>query len=96
MVCLLLVSRFGISVITGSTMQISAELMPTCVRSSGLAVVHVTGAAFSYLSSNGLHSADETLLYLYHYKKLNIYVFYLFKIWLCRNVVLNLLSLFQK
>ncbi|XP_017073094.1 organic cation transporter-like protein [Drosophila eugracilis] len=55
MVCLLLVSRFGISVITGSTMQISAELMPTCVRSSGLAVIHVTGAAFSFLSPYILH-----------------------------------------
>ncbi|KAI8044034.1 solute carrier family 22 member 13 [Drosophila gunungcola] len=55
MVCLLLVSRFGISVITGSTMQISAELIPTCVRSSGLAVIHVTGAAFSFLSPFILH-----------------------------------------
>ncbi|XP_016977171.1 solute carrier family 22 member 13 isoform X2 [Drosophila rhopaloa] len=55
MVCLLLVSRFGISVITGSTMQISAELIPTCVRSSGLAVIHVTGAALSFLSPFILH-----------------------------------------
>ncbi|EDW42143.1 solute carrier family 22 member 13 [Drosophila sechellia] len=55
MVCLLLMCRFGISVTTGSTMQISTELMPTCVRSSGLAVIHVTAAALSFISPFILH-----------------------------------------
>ncbi|KAH8374648.1 hypothetical protein KR200_002676 [Drosophila serrata] len=55
MVALMLASRFGISVTSGATMQISAELVPTCVRSSGLAVVHVAGAALSFLSPFILH-----------------------------------------
>lgn len=55
MVALILASRFGISVTSGATMQMSAELVPTCVRSSGLAVVHVAGAALSFLSPFILH-----------------------------------------
>ncbi|KAH8383295.1 hypothetical protein KR009_007906 [Drosophila setifemur] len=55
MVALILASRFGISISTGATMQMSAELVPTCVRSSGLAVVHVMGAALSFLSPFILH-----------------------------------------
>ncbi|KAH8277172.1 hypothetical protein KR026_006680 [Drosophila bipectinata] len=54
-VALMLASRFGISVTSGATMQMSAELVPTCVRSSGLAVVHVLGAALSFVSPFILH-----------------------------------------
>ncbi|XP_017141548.2 organic cation transporter-like protein isoform X1 [Drosophila miranda] len=55
LVALILTSRFGISVCTGATMQISAELVPTCVRSGILAVAHVSGAAFSFVSPFILH-----------------------------------------
>ncbi|BFF90597.1 steroid transmembrane transporter SLC22A24 [Drosophila madeirensis] len=55
LVTLALISRFGISVCTGATMQISAELVPTCVRSGILAVAHVAGAAFSFVSPFILH-----------------------------------------
>ncbi|KAH8268021.1 hypothetical protein KR018_006526 [Drosophila ironensis] len=52
---LMLASRFGISVTSGATMQMSAELVPTCVRSSVLAVIHVMGAALSFASPFILH-----------------------------------------
>ncbi|XP_068152787.1 organic cation transporter-like protein [Drosophila tropicalis] len=50
LVCLLLTSRFGISVATGASLQFSSELIPTCIRSQVLAVATIAGAAASFLS----------------------------------------------
>lgn len=49
------VARFGISVCFGSVLLFSTELVPTCVRSRGLALAHVAGAALSLLSPYILH-----------------------------------------
>lgn len=54
-VSLNLISRFGISVCLGSTLLFSTELVPTCVRSRGLSLAHVAGAAASLLSPYILH-----------------------------------------
>lgn len=54
-VILMLASRFGISVCSGSTMMFTTELVPTCVRSRGLAFSHLAGAALSLLSPYILH-----------------------------------------
>ncbi|KAH8417694.1 hypothetical protein KR222_004469 [Zaprionus bogoriensis] len=55
LVTLMLASRFGISVCSGSTMLFTTELVPTCVRSRGLALSHLAGAALSLLSPYILH-----------------------------------------
>ncbi|KAH8417695.1 hypothetical protein KR222_004470 [Zaprionus bogoriensis] len=49
------VARFGISVCFGSTLLFSSELVPTCIRSRGLAMAHIAGAALSLLSPYILH-----------------------------------------
>lgn len=55
LVILMLASRFGISVCSGSSMMFTTELVPTCVRSRGLAFSHLAGAALSLLSPYILH-----------------------------------------
>ncbi|EDV90611.1 steroid transmembrane transporter SLC22A24 [Drosophila grimshawi] len=50
LVCLTMASRLGMSVCLGSTLLFSTELVPTCVRSRGLAVAHMAGAAASLLT----------------------------------------------
>ncbi|KAM8706264.1 hypothetical protein ACLKA7_010525 [Drosophila subpalustris] len=54
-VTLNIISRFGISVCLGSTLLFSTELVPTSVRSRGLSLAHVAGAAASLLSPYILH-----------------------------------------
>ncbi|EDW67631.1 solute carrier family 22 member 21 [Drosophila virilis] len=55
LITLTMASRLGLSVCFGSTLLFSTELVPTCVRSRGLAVAHVSGAAASLLSPYILH-----------------------------------------
>lgn len=55
LVSLNVVARFGISVCFGSVLLFSTELVPTCVRSRGLALAHLAGAALSLLSPYILH-----------------------------------------
>lgn len=49
------IARFGISVCFGSVLLFSTELVPTCVRSRGLALAHIAGAALSLLSPYIVH-----------------------------------------
>ncbi|EDV90610.1 steroid transmembrane transporter SLC22A24 [Drosophila grimshawi] len=55
LVGLTLVARFGVSIADGASSQLCTELIPTCVRGSGVAVVHVAGFAASFLSPYILH-----------------------------------------
>ncbi|XP_062123675.1 solute carrier family 22 member 6-like [Drosophila sulfurigaster albostrigata] len=55
LVTLNIIARFGISVCFGSTLLFSTELVPTSVRSRGLSLAHVAGAAFSLLSPYIMH-----------------------------------------
>lgn len=55
LISLMMASRLGLSVCFGSTLLFSTELVPTCVRSRGLSVAHMTGAAASLLSPYILH-----------------------------------------
>ncbi|XP_017845629.1 organic cation transporter 1-like [Drosophila busckii] len=55
LVSLMLLSRLGISIVFGATLLFSTELVPTCMRSRGLAVAHVAGAAASLLSPYIMH-----------------------------------------
>lgn len=55
LVSLNVIARFGISVCFGSVLLFSTELVPTCVRSRGLALAHIAGAALSLLSPYILH-----------------------------------------
>ncbi|XP_030371152.1 organic cation transporter protein-like [Scaptodrosophila lebanonensis] len=50
LIALMMCVRFGISVCTGAGFQFTTELIPTCVRSRGLAAVHVAGYIVSFLS----------------------------------------------
>ncbi|EDV42704.1 uncharacterized protein Dana_GF16892 [Drosophila ananassae] len=55
LVGLTLAARFGVSIADGASSQFSTELIPTCVRGRGVAVVHVAGFAASFLSPYILH-----------------------------------------
>ncbi|SPP88040.1 organic cation transporter protein [Drosophila guanche] len=55
LVALTLAARFGVSIADGASAQFSTELIPTCVRGRGVAVVHVAGFAASFLSPYILH-----------------------------------------
>ncbi|XP_020813007.1 organic cation transporter protein [Drosophila serrata] len=55
LVGLTLAARFGVSISDGASSQFSTELIPTCVRGRGVAVVHVAGFAASFLSPYILH-----------------------------------------
>ncbi|KAH8381512.1 hypothetical protein KR093_007281 [Drosophila rubida] len=55
LVSLNIIARFGISVCNGSTLLFSTELVPTSVRSRGLSLAHVAGAASSLLSPYIMH-----------------------------------------
>lgn len=55
LVSLNVIARFGISVCFGSVLLFSSELVPTCVRSRGLGLAHIAGAALSLLSPYILH-----------------------------------------
>ncbi|KAH8312290.1 hypothetical protein KR044_010102 [Drosophila immigrans] len=55
LVSLNLIARFGISVCNGSTLLFSTELVPTSVRSRGLSLAHVAGAASSLMSPYIVH-----------------------------------------
>lgn len=55
LVSLTVVGRFGIAVCYGSVLLFSAELVPTCLRSRGLALANVAGSALSLLSPYILH-----------------------------------------
>lgn len=55
LISLMIASRFGLSICYGSTLLFSTELVPTCVRSRGLSVAHMVGAAASLLSPYILH-----------------------------------------
>jgi len=54
-VTLTLISRFGVAVCLGSTQLFSTELVPTCVRSRGVSMANVAGAAASLLSPYIVH-----------------------------------------
>lgn len=47
--------RFGMSMCYGATILLSTELVPTCIRSRGLALAHLAGSAFSFFSPYILH-----------------------------------------
>lgn len=49
------IGRFGMSMCNGATLLLSTELVPTCIRSRGLALAHLAGAAFSFFSPYILH-----------------------------------------
>ena len=46
-----IIGRFGVTCAYNSAAQYATELMPTCVRGSGIATVHVAGYAFTFFSS---------------------------------------------
>ncbi|XP_037950517.1 organic cation transporter protein [Teleopsis dalmanni] len=50
-VTLSIIGRFGVTVAYNSGAQYATELIPTCVRGQGVAVVHVMGYAFTFFSS---------------------------------------------
>lgn len=49
------IGRFGMSMCYGATILLSTELVPTCIRSRGLALAHLAGSAFSFFSPYILH-----------------------------------------
>ncbi|KAL9888582.1 organic cation transporter protein isoform 1-T7 [Glossina fuscipes fuscipes] len=58
-VTLSIIGRFGVTVAYNSGAQYATELIPTCVRGQGVAVVHVVGYAFTFFSTY--------ILYMRHY-----------------------------
>lgn len=48
--CLTIAARFGVAISYESGSQYAIELIPTCVRGQGVAAVHVTGFAASFLA----------------------------------------------
>lgn len=55
-VILSVIGRFGVTVAYNSGAQYATELIPTCVRGQGIAVVHVMGYAFTFFSSYILYT----------------------------------------
>ncbi|XP_004518133.1 organic cation transporter protein isoform X1 [Ceratitis capitata] len=55
-VVLSVIGRFGVTVAYNSGAQYATELIPTCVRGQGVAVVHVMGYAFTFFSSYILYT----------------------------------------
>lgn len=52
------IGRFGVTVAYNSGAQYATELIPTCVRAQGVAIVHVAGYAVTFFSSYILYLSN--------------------------------------